>query len=1066
MDPERWEIVQQIFWEARSLAGEERERLLIARCGEDVELLDEVRSLLNADAGDGPNVLDASLPGFTPLRAALPAAPTAGSDDPVPTHVGPYVVSAELGRGGMGVVYRAFDPRLGRDVALKFLPVWMLRDPWAEARFIAEARAASALDHPNNVTIYDVGTAEDGRRYIAMAYYSGGSLATRLAAGPLPLTAAVGIALQVAGALDAAHQAGIVHRDIKPANIAFGTGGQAKVLDYGVATLGDDGSFVGGTLAYMAPEQLRGSEADRRIDVWALGVVLYEMLTGRRPFRGPDDDTLRRAVLEAEPEPLTAVRPDAPPRIAGVLTRALAKDPADRFATAAELALALRGAAGIEHGVHPSEWPANLSRHPRPAGRVLRLTALGVAALAGIALAWWSWTSLRRDPAASGLDRQAVAVLPFRVRGAPSLAYLRDGMVDLLSAKLTGEGGLHATDPRAVYSAWRRRVDSEHDDLPQEGAVALARELGAGHVLIGDVVGNAQGLALNASLLDLRGTVAGRASAQGGHEALHELVDRLVGELLSTSAGEESQRVATLTSTSLAALRAYLEGQSAYRRGRYDEALLEFSRAVDRDSTFALAGLGLVLAGGWVGGAEEARERGRDVAWRNRQRVSQRDRALLTAIVGPDYPEPPTARALFRATEQALELSPASVELWHRLGDLFLHYGRFLTSGAWEPRAIEALRRAVAIDSTLAPTLHHLLMAYARVSDTAALRRVALHHLAQDSTAPSAEYVRWRASLALSDARFPPVMLDALSTEALGWIAITAQDDGAAVDQGLRAVAMRSARAGTRDERFEWLLGRYSYALNGGLRSEAQSIIESLREVQPDPGFHLRLAVLGALYGDGDTASATRAAAELATRSRAGALDACVLTQWRSWQSLGATGGTPSGELVSAATARGSALSLGADGSPGADAPSVRLVLCSAVLEALRATGAPSDPVPEAVWRLDSLLADGPVTGPIADGHSEYAHLALARLLARSGERAAALAAVRRRLYFLGWQPYLAVALREEGQLAESLGDRTGALMAYEHHLALRPDPEPPLRAAHDRVQRRVLELRRAAVDR
>jgi serine/threonine-protein kinase len=210
----------------------------------------------------------------------------------------------EIGRGGMGVVWRAHDPRLRRDVALKFLSANQLLHPGARTRFIAEARAASALDHRHICTIYDVGTTDDQRLYIAMAYYARGTLSQRIANGPLPLDEAVDIALQVADALDCAHEAGIVHRDVKPANIAFAERGEAKVLDFGVAVLNDDvgGEFgLAGTPAYMAPEQLRGDAADRRADVWSLGVVLFEMLSGRRAFRGADRATVRHAIVHGEP---------------------------------------------------------------------------------------------------------------------------------------------------------------------------------------------------------------------------------------------------------------------------------------------------------------------------------------------------------------------------------------------------------------------------------------------------------------------------------------------------------------------------------------------------------------------------------------------------------------------------------------------------------------------------------------------------------------------------------------------------------------------------------------------
>src|SRR5687768_7757303 len=343
----RWQRVQDLFWSARELPADARDDMLRRECRADMVLLEEVRRMLAADSGDG--ILDHTAP-VTPLADRL-------DDTPVAERVGPYVVTEEIGRGGMGVVYRAHDPRLRRDVALKFLPAAWTRDRDAKSRFIDEARAASALDHPHNCPVYDIGSTEDGRLYIAMAYCAGGSLAARLASGPMPVAEAVGITMAVASALDQAHEAGIVHRDVKPANIAFTERGEARVLDFGVAVLGEDEwaapRISAGTPAYMAPEQVRGAAVDRRTDVWALGAVLFEMLTGRRAFPGTNAEATHAIVHDA-PADMLALRPDVPEAIADIVRRALEKDPANRFATAAELGAALRSEGDGQPG--PSPW--------------------------------------------------------------------------------------------------------------------------------------------------------------------------------------------------------------------------------------------------------------------------------------------------------------------------------------------------------------------------------------------------------------------------------------------------------------------------------------------------------------------------------------------------------------------------------------------------------------------------------------------------------------------------------------------------------------------------------------
>ena len=353
---ERWETVQDLLHEALSRTPDERETWLAAACPAD-DLRQEVRELLAAH--DQPGKLDrlaSSL--LEPLLAPPP--PASGAALPALPR---YEIIERLGGGGMGIVYRARDARLGRDVALKFLPPHLSSDQAAKKRFIVEARAAAALEHPNICTIHEIGETDDGQLYIVMGCYEGETLDRAIARGPVPMPEALRIAAAVARGLGKAHDRGIIHRDVKPANIMLTSDGDVKILDFGIAKLSDvaftqTGGIVG-TAAYMSPEQAFGEPVDRRTDIWSLGVVLYEMITGIRPFRGPGEQALLFSILTQQPAPVASLTQSAPAEIDAIIGRALAKRPGDRFSSTQELLAALAVVSAPE-----GQRPATTTRAP------------------------------------------------------------------------------------------------------------------------------------------------------------------------------------------------------------------------------------------------------------------------------------------------------------------------------------------------------------------------------------------------------------------------------------------------------------------------------------------------------------------------------------------------------------------------------------------------------------------------------------------------------------------------------------------------------------------------------
>lgn len=649
MIDDRWSRIERLFGAALALPAHARAGFLAAECP-DHELRARLTSLLAAhealETGAGADT--GFLETLDPERAAALLHAPEPEDGAT---IGRYRLVRRVGRGGMGVVYLGRDPALDRPVALKLLPPDLSHDEAASRRFFHEARAASALDHPNVATVYEVGETQDQRPFIAMAYYQGDTLRQRIDRGPAPVADAVDQARQVAQGLAAAHEAGIIHRDIKPENLIVTPDGVVKIVDFGVAkaaeaTVTRAGGALG-TVAYMSPEQTRGEPVDARSDLWSLGVVLYEMLAGDRPFRGDGNDAVLYAIRHDPPTPLASLRPDAPAALVRIVERCLEKDPERRFHSARELGAALDAASHPEPRPRPTARLAALVTGGRreTVGAIALILALMATVVVAGAGGYTVLRALGVAPpgtlAGRGVitDRDPVLLADFTTDAAD--ARLARVITEALRIDLLQSPSLRMAESDQVAAALRRMGGGPGDELTAPVALELAQREGLKAVITGEVraVGD-DGYLLTARIVsaaDGATLAAVRESARGSADLI-DAVDRLskgvrlhIGESLrDLRAADPLPRVAT---ASLPALRLYAEGRALAAAGGDQAriaALLE--GAVALDSTFAVAHRALAITY-WNVRADRAKTvAATSRAYQLRDRLPESDRLVIEAI--------------------------------------------------------------------------------------------------------------------------------------------------------------------------------------------------------------------------------------------------------------------------------------------------------------------------------------------------------------------------------------------------------------------------------------------------
>ena len=624
MSPERWQQVKQIFQSAIERAPSERDGFISEACAGDLALRSEVESLISSHDKSGDSIEGIAVEAATELLVNDRGGIIVGKQ------IGRYEVLSRIGRGGMGEVFLAQDSSLGRKVALKLLRGEFTRNEDRLRRFQQEARAASALNHPNILTIHEIGQ-DGGLHFIATEYIEGETLRKQLARARMTLGHALDVAVQTASALTASHQAGIIHRDIKPENIMLRGDGYVKVLDFGLAKLVEaktvnsalptlpkvetESGVVMGTVSYMSPEQARGLAVDARTDVWSLGVIIYEMVTGRQPFEGETTSDVLSLILQKEPPPLTQSISEVPPELERIVSKALRKDKEERYQSIKDLMLDLKSLkehldfeARLERSAAPSGSPgvAGLRVTP-PTGRPAPAKALAlpfkaqllwknpaylfgsVATLVALVLIAL-FLFLKPKPASA--ESKSVAVLPFVNMSADKEdEYFSDGLSEELINALTNVEGLRVPARTSAFAFKDKQGDIRkigeqlNVSTVLEGSV---RKAGSKLRITAQLINVADGFHLWSEMYD--------RDVQDVFAIQADISQRIVNSLKLKLAADQTARLTKRYTTNAEAYQSYLKGR--YYWGKRNEeglkkALESFKQSLDQDPTFALSYLGM-----------------------------------------------------------------------------------------------------------------------------------------------------------------------------------------------------------------------------------------------------------------------------------------------------------------------------------------------------------------------------------------------------------------------------------------------------------------------------------------
>lgn len=667
--------------------------------------------------------------------------------------------------------------------------------------------------------------------------------------------------------------------------------------------------------------------------------------------------------------------------------------------------------------------------------------ALAVATVAVIAT-----TVLTMRGNSKPLDKNLVAILPFRVTSATAdLAFLHEGVVDLLATKLTGEGGPRAIDPQTVLAAIKQNKLSEVD-YARGGPVA--ERVGVGNIIMGSIVGTAQRMTITANLTDVTSNKTVPAQVEGALESLPLLIDSLAAKLLTMRTGQESQELASLTSASLPALRSYIDARAAYREAHFMKAADLFRRALEIDSTFALAAMGHILSSNWEGEPTEFEETAKRLLVQGMDRLGPIDRLVANAVQGSKYPDTRSVKEKLQAWESVLDKAPDRADAWFLYGDKLVHDGKLAEIFDNDSIGLRAFDRALQIDSSLTPALLHKVDFAIISGNRQEAERFNRIRALRDPTGSAARYQFLLRSRFFGDSAALQAWRSARDTLPFNELYVASFLpflDGQGVDDALSTMEIWLKRATTRAERLTALEVTHKAYLTLGAPSKAAASLRE-RALLGDEVMAYFRGVTDALYADGDPAFANEAAAKLeelrgsAPDRKARSAAACALAQRKIINGQGVDMSVERRVIMAGAESTGD---------------SINSRLCLLLVDALNADLNKANQM-QKVDALDAFLRSGPAADELM---LSIGNMATSRLYERNGDRASALRAIQRRAFSPGTLDLGVAALREEARLRAATGDRAGAIKRYRKYLDLHLRAEPSLKQQDDAARRDLARL-------